>query len=70
MSANQPLTSSYISLKIQLLMEEIITIIKDMDMSSLRSDQSRLLYRSTDQLTELKCALLQLKVSQLSKAIA
>lgn len=58
------------SLKIQQLIGEIITIIKDMDTCLPNEDLkplNRLLYRSMDSLTELKSELLVLKVSQLSK---
>jgi len=70
MSVNVSSTNIYISSKIQLLMEEIIIIIKGMDILLQNQDQGiykRSLYRAMDQLVELKCQLLQLQVSSLSK---
>jgi len=70
MSVNVSSTNIYISSKIQQLMEEIITIIKAMDISLKSEDlgpYKRSLYRSMDQLTELKCNLLQQQVSSISK---
>lgn len=70
MSANLSSTSGSINSKILLIMEEIISITKALDILSSNEDRAqlnRLLYRSMDQLVVLKCQLLQLQVSLLSK---
>lgn len=51
-------------------MEEIISIIKAMDIQTKNTDLNRLLYRSMDKLVELKCGLLQMQVDSLFKATA
>jgi len=66
MSATPSSTSGFISSKIQSELAEIIIIIKDMDILKNEGDQAelnRLLYRSMDSLTVLKCQLLQHQVS-------
>jgi len=58
--------NSSISSKTLEMMKSIISIIKDMDLSSNEEDHvrlRRLLYRTMDSLVELKLALLQLLVS-------
>jgi len=69
MSAPTSSTSSSISLKIQLILEEIISTIKALDILSKNEDRqilNRSLYRSMDSLVVLKCQLLQQQVYKLS----
>lgn len=70
MSAPNGSTNGSISSKILALMKELTTIIKGMDTLENVEDQAllnRSLYRSMDGLTVLKCQLLQLQVSLLSR---
>lgn len=70
MSANQSSTNGSINSKILLIMEEITSTTKALDILSQNEDRAalnRLLYRSMDQLVVLKCQLLQLQVSLLSR---
>jgi len=70
MSVNNGSTSGSISSKTVALMKELITIIKGMDTLENADDQVKLnrsLYRSMDALTVLKCQLLQVQVSLLSR---
>lgn len=65
MSASGYSTNLSISSKILNMLQEITTIIKDLDTLKKKEDQAqlnRLLYRSMDSLTVLKCQLLQLQV--------
>lgn len=63
-------TSTFSSSRIQTLMEEIISIIKDTDISKLDKELGLSLYRATQPFVELKSALHQLQVSRLLESIA